>query len=100
MAAAFKPWVSDELIPGLRCAAPRKESLFLCVQQMLRKKFDLYKMPIDKEGGVMFTAFCGLLMYSQEHFDTTAEELAGIILTHQKRQFNVFVLKDWMYCRS
>ena len=97
VAQAFSPWLSDELVPGVRCDKSRKESLFLCAQQMLRKKFDVYKMPIDKEGAVLFTDFCDVFLYAQEHFASSAKELAGIILTNPKQQFNIFVLEGELY---
>ena len=40
-ADAFQQWDSNELVSAVRCDKSRKESIFLCAQQMLRKKFDL-----------------------------------------------------------
>ena len=45
----------------------------------------------------MFEAFCDLFIYAQGHFATTAEELAGIIFTHPRKQFNIFVLDGQIY---
>ena len=54
-------------------------------------------MPIDKQGAVLFKDFCDVFLYAQEHFATTAHELAGIILINPRQQFHIFVLDGELY---